>query len=148
MKKNLPKSSGFTLIELMVVITIIAVLSTIGLVSYGNFLKSSRDKQRQSDLKFIQSGLEDYYTDQLYYPSTVVTGNPMVLGSKTYLTKTPKDPIATPDYIYIASPAGCNNTSSLCTSYCLYAKLEAATSNSFEGTCGAYSTYNLAVTRP
>jgi len=59
---------GFTLIELLIVISIIALLSLIGLVAYSEFLKTARNNKRLSDLKLIQSALEDYHADQLYYP--------------------------------------------------------------------------------
>ena len=64
----MPRQRGFTLVELMVVITIVAVLATIGIVSYQVVLKNSRDARRQTDLRTIQTGLEQYFADQLFYP--------------------------------------------------------------------------------
>lgn len=162
--KNVNRN-GFTLIELLIVISIIAVLSTIGMVAYGNFLKSSRDGRRQSDLKFIQSALEEYYADQIYYPmlgSTCSNGalkvdcplkNPA--GTKTYLNKVPTDPLlSNSQYNYQslpASPTACDNaTATKCTSYCLYANLENLSSPKNEDSvnCPFSGNYNLAVTRP
>lgn len=134
-------SRGFTLIELMIVITIIAILSTIGIIYYGNFLKNSRDAKRQSDLKFIQSALEDYHADNLSYPSQVTPGSPLTSGTKTYMTKVPNDPKASPypDYSYVPSP----------TSYCLYAALEGTIPLSDEGCRNNQpADYNYGVTRP
>ncbi len=145
MKKYLPQSLGFTLIELMVVITIIAILSTTGLVYYGNFERSSRDARRQSDLKFIQSALEDYHADQLYYPiaSAVTPGSSLTGGGKTYITTVPNDPQPPASYNY--APSGC--TGSQCTGYCLYAQLENTTLTSDPG-CTPPTGYNYGVTRP
>ncbi len=136
---------GFTLIELLVVISIIAVLSVIGLVAYGNVLKSSRDAKRQSDLKFIQSALEEYHADQIYYPDSLPSpGTAFVFGTKTYLNQIPADPKPPPAYSYVAFPTRCNNTTTKCTSYCLNAKMESTLTNTTCSTLG----YNYGVTRP
>ena len=57
------KTRGFTLIELLVTVTIIAVLSAIGLVIYHVVLEQGRDSKRQSDLRTIQSALEQLLRD-------------------------------------------------------------------------------------
>lgn len=109
------QKSGFTLIELMIVIAIIAVLSAIAMISYGNFLKSARDTRRQSDLKLIQSGLERYHADQKYYPATLsLTG---------YLNTIPTDPGTNIPYSYSAYTPNVSECTQ-CTRYHLYATLE------------------------
>lgn len=44
---------GFTLVELMVVMAIIAILSTAGISQYGKFIKSARDTTRTADLNAL-----------------------------------------------------------------------------------------------
>lgn len=44
---------GFTLVELMVVMAIIAILSTAGISQYGRFIKSARDTTRVADLNAL-----------------------------------------------------------------------------------------------
>lgn len=93
---------GFTLIELLITITIISVLAAIGLVAYTNFVKSARDGKRSTDLKTIQSALEQYHADQHYYPSTITFGDSLTSpdGSKTYLNTVHTDPIGVDEYFY------------------------------------------------
>jgi len=75
-KKVIPKKykreSGFTLIELLVVIGIIAVLATIGTISFGNAASKSRDAKRQADLKTMSSGLQIYNTRMGAFPASAV----------------------------------------------------------------------------
>ena len=141
--------SGFTLIELLIVLTIISVLSAIGLIAYNNFLKSSRDSKRQADLKLIQSALEDYHSDQLYYPPSITSDVPLKSAdeTKTYLNKVPKDPLSSAGYLYVADPSGCSESS--CLRYCLYAVMERLPSYTDDPVkCPTNSNYNYAVTRP
>ena len=59
---------GFTLIELMVVMTIMGLLITVGIASYRSTQAKSRDNRRKSDLRQIASALELYYNDKGKYP--------------------------------------------------------------------------------
>ena len=62
------KQKGFTLIELMVVVGIIVLLSTMMVVNYQKASKRARDSRRASDLEQIRSALEIYYADNDTYP--------------------------------------------------------------------------------
>jgi prepilin-type N-terminal cleavage/methylation domain-containing protein len=66
---------GFTLVELMVAIAILALLSSIGLVFYGQAELSARDSKRQGDMREIQNALEQYYTLNRAYPNVGSPGN-------------------------------------------------------------------------
>ncbi len=62
---------GFTLVELLVVMSIIALLLTIGLSFYGNAQRATRDAKRRSDLDAFRKSLETYKTEkETYVPAT------------------------------------------------------------------------------
>ena len=63
---------GFTLIELLVVITIIGILATGATSVYTSQIQKARDTTRVSDVKALQSAIEQYYQDKSYYPATTV----------------------------------------------------------------------------
>lgn len=169
------KSRGFTLIELLITISIIAILSAIGLVVYSSVLKQGRDSKRQSDLRSIQSALEQYNSDQFFYPSNNVPGrsmdvrlqgggqfnsnigNPLTPSPlKIYMNSLPQDPTSptgSTRYAYRALPASpaCDNSpAKRCTSYCLYAKLENVSSRATlpSGCLYPSNSYNFVVTPP
>jgi len=135
---------GFTLIELLIVISIISILSAIGMVAYSSVVRQGRDSKRQSDLRSIQSALEQYHNDQGFYP----TGAEISFGGPftPYMNTIPTDPTGTPQYSYTALPSGCDNSATKCNGYCLYAKLE--NSNPGIGSCPVSGTANFAVTPP
>ncbi|TSC87425.1 MAG: putative General secretion pathway protein GspG [Microgenomates group bacterium Gr01-1014_7] len=94
MKKLLPNKRGFTLVELLVVVSIIAVLSAIGLAIFGNTQKAARDARRRDDINSIAQAMEINYgktTGGQYDPLAAA-----MFSSGTV----PRDPIstsATPD---------------------------------------------------
>lgn len=153
----MPKRSGFTLIELLITISIIAILSAIGLVSYTTFVKNARDAKRQSDVKFIQSALEQYHADQKYYPieGQFRVGYPLKdpSGNKTYLAQIPAESqISQPQYRYEARPANCDNSATSankCINYCLFVKIVGTLPFSAVDTrCPVSGEYNYSVSKP
>lgn len=63
-------SKGFTLMELMVAIAIVAVLSTVGLVIYSNLNKQARDAKRRQDIQAIAQALDtNKPPNSIYYKS-------------------------------------------------------------------------------
>lgn len=64
------KQVGFTIVELLVVIVVIAILAAITIVAYNGIQQRSRDAIRVSDLKGVQKALELFNVDQGRYPAT------------------------------------------------------------------------------
>lgn len=62
-------TSGFTIVELLVVIAVIGILSAISLVSFSRYQAGSRDTQRSSRVAIIAEALEKYYDENGEYPS-------------------------------------------------------------------------------
>lgn len=64
-QKNAP---GFTMIELLIVLAIISILTSVGMVTYSNSLKNARDARRIDDLKNIATYLTFYYKQNGVFP--------------------------------------------------------------------------------
>lgn len=112
---------GFSIIELLVVATIIALLATLGITSYTSLSKQSRDAKRKGDLENVRAALEQYRTDNNYYPATLLT-----LGPSKYLIATPSDPqSSTHSYVYCPTPDLSGNQ----VGYDLCAGLESSSTN-------------------
>lgn len=79
---------GFTLMELLVVMTIIALLSTVGIVGYRHSTKLSKEAVLKENLFQLRHALEQYHADRSRYPSSLVE-----LRSRGYMREIPKDPM-------------------------------------------------------
>jgi general secretion pathway protein G len=86
-------SRGFTLIELIVAVTIIALLMAAAVVSYTSTALKSRDAKRASDMEVIRSALEICRSQDGQYPGAGIDNSVIcpVSGLVT-LKKTPVDP--------------------------------------------------------
>ncbi|PIR58360.1 MAG: hypothetical protein COU70_01305, partial [Parcubacteria group bacterium CG10_big_fil_rev_8_21_14_0_10_35_15] len=100
------KFKGFTLVEILVVVTIIGLLTSIAAVSYSQFLKQSRDAKRKADLEQIRAALEMYRSNNdAYYPGTM-TGDctnavyNIYTTPVKYIEEMPSDPKSSAGYYY------------------------------------------------
>src|SRR3990170_8128022 len=81
------KARGFTMIELLVAITIIGIISTIGYVNFDNARDKGRDAKRKQDLAAIRTALTSYYQDHDGYPADAA--NP---GVDEFISSSSDDP--------------------------------------------------------
>ncbi len=153
------KNFGFTLVELLVVMAIIAVLTLVAVANFRNVQIKARDGQRKSDLGQVQRALEIYLFDYGSYPlssngsirvgavtlswKTPVTAGSVFIDSKgtLYMKEVVGDPKANPSY-----PNYCYSSDGV--SYKIYARLE----NTDDPKIGTYTcageNYNYGVSSP
>ncbi len=96
------KNKGFTLVELLVVISIIAFLSAASFVAYTTIKVKGRDAKRNADTSTIQKALGLYQTRNEKYPlaenGTCLTGaDPVSVVLKQDLPQMPTDPTTKAD---------------------------------------------------
>lgn len=126
-KIDLISKQGFTFIEVLVVTTIIAVLTAVGVSNFGVANKKARDGKRKGDLEQIRAALELYYSDESDYPASLSFGSDFSSATETYMEVVPSDPKDDQNYVYSYGSR----------SFDLYALLEIETGDSYVGTdCG------------
>lgn len=104
MMKN---KKGFTLIEMLIVITIIAVLASMILVGMGGARAKSRDTRRIGDLHNVMNALELYYSLKGTYPLDTCNSAASwdefadeLTQADIGVSRIPKDPLNTDLYYY------------------------------------------------
>jgi prepilin-type N-terminal cleavage/methylation domain-containing protein len=132
------KKEGFTLIELIVSITIVAVITTLAMVNFGATNKKARDSRRASDLQKVAIALEMSRQVGGTYP-TASGGLPTGLVAAGYLQVWPTDPKSY-SYVYAAPTSY---------TYTLSAYMEdlGSTNMAPSGSCGTV-TCNFRITNP
>ena len=79
--------AGFTLIELMIVMSLIVILASIGLTVYTNSVIRAKESVLKEDLFRMRDAIDQYYADKGKYPVTLDS-----LVSEKYLRSIPLDP--------------------------------------------------------
>jgi len=73
MLKQLRKESGFTIIELLIVIAIIGILATLVLTNFQGAQAKGRDTVRKNDINSLYQKLEEYYNENGSYINEAIT---------------------------------------------------------------------------
>lgn len=93
--QTLPSKRGFTLIEILVAISIIAVLSVVVFASLEESRKKARDTERISELQELAAAISVYGASYGAYPNSL---NDLVTAG--LFTTVPEDPINEDSYVY------------------------------------------------
>src|SRR5713101_3135773 len=68
----IPRSpSGFTIIELLVVLALISILATMGMAQYRQSIVHAREAVLKTDLFDLRDAIDQYYADKGQYPGTL-----------------------------------------------------------------------------
>lgn len=116
--KSTGKSFGFTLIEIVVVIAIMAVLTVILYASFGASRTQSNDQKRVADISSIQLGLEQFFQKNGRYPEQLAELVPM------YIPEIPKDSLNDYSKNYFPMTKSPLAVPRACISYQLWAKFD------------------------
>ena len=96
------RDRAYTLIELLVSITIVLVLTVVGVASYASVGKNARDARRKSDLEKIRVAMELRKQEKGSYPDSIGEATDSLV-SEGYIDTEPKDPR---DFKYLYWPEG------------------------------------------
>ena len=95
------RSKGFTLVELIVVITIIGILAGVAISNVKWAQQRARESALRHDLFEMRKAIDDYYADKQKYPDSLAT-----LKAERYLRNIPKDPMTKqPDWEEVQAQA-------------------------------------------
>ncbi|MCK9427014.1 MAG: type II secretion system GspH family protein [Ignavibacteriaceae bacterium] len=143
--KILKRIRGLSLIEILVIVTVIGAFLLLILPPIVGQLQKARDGKRKIDINLIQKGLEEYYDSTNCYPERLPEcGNVFSIRSTSILAGIPCDPKNNSFYPYITTGENCSPY------FKLYAKLERTEDPNIymsgcENGCGPNCAYNFGV---
>ena len=108
-RSRTPGAGGWTLIEMLVVLSLIMILASLALTQYRNSIQTAKEATLRANLYHMREAIDQYYADKGRYPESLDT-----LVSERYLRAIPKDPMTdVPDWqtIQAESEPGASNLS-------------------------------------
>lgn len=130
MTSRLRTQSGFTIIELLIVIVVIGILAGLVLNVFTGIQEQGRDAERKTDLEAVEGHLEAYAAKNGFYPTSTniadtASGGFVDTEFRGLDLDALLDPTSLTQYTYTEAPALCDNTAgNECSSYTLSADLE------------------------
>ena len=91
---------GFTMIEVLVVMSLIVILATVGMVQYRNSVKRAEEAVLKENLFRMRDAIDQYYADKTKYPQSLQD-----LVSEGYIREIPTDPMTKSKETWQATPA-------------------------------------------
>jgi general secretion pathway protein G len=86
-KRRRPADAGWTLVELLICVTLIMILASLALTQYKNSITATKEAAMKSNLFLMHEAIDQYYADKGKYPESLQT-----LVSESYLRAIPIDP--------------------------------------------------------
>jgi prepilin-type N-terminal cleavage/methylation domain-containing protein len=140
------QQSGFTIVELLIVIVVIGILAALVITTFTGIQQRARNTERETDIKALHGQVEAYYAQNGRYPTlanlndsawrtTNMKGldaeaikDPKWASSIAACTASGAPSLASSDqancYSYEVTPSTCNNTTEDCTGYTMQATKE------------------------
>ncbi len=140
--KRKANASGVTLVELLVVVTILAFLMTIIVWYFRNQIFKGNDAKRKGDIHKIQVAAEEYEKDNNCYPLPQLMVCDPGTGLKPYMSKIPCDPITDASYYYEHEDSSCPSW------YRIYTNLDNLSDTAIVGECGPDYSFNFYQSSP
>lgn len=101
MVKNQTRSAGFTLVELMVVLVVLAVLASMVVPRYLDRVDDARETVLRQNLVGLRNVIDQFYRDKARYPETLDE-----LVQQRYIRAVPQDPVTQRFDSWVAVPPG------------------------------------------
>jgi len=93
------KHRGFTFVEVMVVLAMVALLLSIAVPRYFAGLERAKETVLKQDLQIMRQAIDDYYADHGAYPASMES-----LVEQRYLRAVPVDPVTESTETWILTP--------------------------------------------
>lgn len=78
---------GWTLVEMLIVITLVVTMAGLATIGYGTAITRSREAVLKEDLFRLRDAIDQYFADRSEYPASLE-----MLVSEQYLRSVPEDP--------------------------------------------------------
>ncbi len=115
---SLKLSLGFTLVELLIVVSLIALMLGVVFINWRVQINRGQDVLRKKHLTDIKRAFEEYFNDKGCYPAASILSTCNGTALQPYLAEIPCDPVSRLPYKYVPV-----NDANLCSGYRVFTSL-------------------------